>query len=110
MDKATNDPGNKRLTRLSRRRTELLQVLDHPEIPSHTNASENELRNFVTKRKISGSTMSRNGRIARGCLLGLMKTCQKLGLSFWHYLDDRLGIGAPGRAIPPLLALIVAKA
>ena len=49
---------DKLLERLHRRKTELLKVLDHPEIPLHTNASENDLRSFVTKRKISGGTMS----------------------------------------------------
>ncbi|MHC2296126.1 hypothetical protein ACVJBD_000332 [Rhizobium mongolense] len=61
-----------------------LKVLDHPDIPLHTNASENALRTFVTKRKISGGTMSRDGRVARDTMLGLMKTCQKLGLSFYR--------------------------
>ncbi|MBY3211781.1 hypothetical protein [Rhizobium laguerreae] len=35
-----------------------------------------------SKRKISGGTVSRNGRQARDSMLSLMKTCQKLGLSF----------------------------
>ncbi|WP_053253235.1 hypothetical protein [Ensifer adhaerens] len=52
--------------------------------------------------------MSRDGRIARDTMLGLMKTCRKLRLSFWQYLGDRLGID--GRAIPPLAALVTAKA
>src|SRR3954471_9395413 len=46
------------LARLHRRRTELLRVLERPEIPLHTNASENDIRACVTKRKISGGTMS----------------------------------------------------
>ncbi|WP_409527226.1 transposase [Rhizobium sp. P28RR-XV] len=96
------------LVRLHRRKDELLKVLERPEIPLHTNASENDLRTFVTKRKISGGTMSRDGRIARDTLLGLMKTCKKLGLSFWHYLGDRLGI--PGQVISPLASILVAKA
>jgi DNA-binding transcriptional MerR regulator len=100
---------DKLLWRLSRRKAELLCVLERPEIPLHTNASERDLRSFVTKRKISGGTMSRDGRIARDTLLGLMKTCQKLGLSFWHYLGDRLGIGSP-EVIPPLPTLIAARA
>ena len=33
---------------------ELLLVLDRPDIPLHTNGSENDVRSFVTKRKISG--------------------------------------------------------
>ena len=61
------------------------------DIPLHTNASENDIRAFVIKRKISGGTMSHNGRLARDTMLGLMKTCRKLGVSFYHYLGDRLG-------------------
>ncbi|PSS64573.1 hypothetical protein C6558_13395 [Ensifer sp. NM-2] len=99
---------DKLLARLSRRKDELLKVLERPGIPLHTNASENDLRSFVTKRKISGGTMSRDGRVARDTMLGLMKTCRKLGLSFWHYLGDRLGL--EGQAIPPLAALVAARA
>ena len=102
------DDLDKLLLRLSRRKADLLRVLERPEIPLHTNASENDLRGFVIKRKISGGPMSRDGRIARDTLLGLMKTCQKLGLSFWHYLGDRLGIGSPV-VIPPLATLIAER-
>ncbi len=100
---------DKLLFRLRRRKPELLRVLERPEIPLHTNASERDLRGFVIKRKISGGTVSRNGRQARDSLLGLMKTCQKLGLSFWHYLGDRLGICTSHPAIPPLAIMIVAR-
>lgn len=93
---------------LHRRKDELLKVLEYPHIPLHTNASENDLRTFVTKRKISGGTMSRDGRVARDTVLGLMKTCKKLGLSFWHYLGDRLGIS--GNVVPPLTSLVIAGA
>jgi len=96
------------LVRLHRRKNELLKVLAHPHIPLHTNASENDLRTFVTKRKISGGTMSRDGRVARDTMLGLMKTCKKLGLSFWHYLGGRLGIS--GNVVPPLTSLVIAGA
>lgn len=75
---------DKLLARLLRRKTELLNVLDHRDIPLHTNASENDLRTLVTKRKISGGMMSRDGRVACDVILGLMKTCQKLGLSFYR--------------------------
>ncbi|KSV65437.1 hypothetical protein N182_35745 [Sinorhizobium sp. GL2] len=86
----------------------MLKVLERPGTPLHTNASENELRSFVTKRKISGGTMSREGRVARDTMRGLMKTCRKLGLSFWHYLGDRLQLEGP--PIPPLATLVAAKA
>ncbi len=79
------------LARLHRRKRELLRVLEKPEIPLHTNGSERDIRAHVIKRKISGGTMSEAGRTARDVLLGLMKTCQKLKISFWAYLGDRLG-------------------
>jgi hypothetical protein len=93
------------LARLHRRKAELLRVLERPEIPLHTNGSENDIRACVTKRKISGGTMSEEGRTARDVLLGLLKTCRKLGVSFYRYLGDRLGV--PGiEPIPPLPGLV----
>ena len=93
------------LKRLHRRKHELLRGLDRPEIPLHTNGSENDIRAFVTKRKISGGTVSDAGRDARDVLLGLMKTCTKLGVSFFAYLGDRLDIPAQA-PIPPLPDLL----
>lgn len=97
------------LARLHRRREELLKVLDRPEIPLHTNASENDLRACVTKRKISGGTMSIQGRQARDVMLGLMKTCRKLGISFFTYLGDRIGLKFGNQKIPPLAQFIAAS-
>ena len=97
------------LARLHARKDELLLVLDRPEIPLHTNGSENDLRAHVTKRKISGGTWSEAGRDARDACLGLIKTCQKQGLTFFDYLGARLGVpGAP--LIPPLPDLVRARA
>ncbi|MBA1158915.1 IS66 family transposase [Microvirga mediterraneensis] len=98
------------LARLSRRKNELLRVLERPEIPLHTNVSENDLRAWVTKRKISGGTMSVDGRVARDVMLGLSKTCRKLGLSFFTYLGDRLGLNPDQPKIPPLADLIIRTA
>jgi hypothetical protein len=52
-------------------------VLDRPEIPLHTNGSENDVRCQVTKRKVSGGTRSDMGRDCRDAFLGLNKTCAK---------------------------------
>src|SRR5712672_2719489 len=92
------------LTRLFRHKDALLRVLQRPEIPLNTNASENDIRAFVTKRKISGGTVSHKGRDARDIMLGLAKTCMKLKLSFYEFLGSRLGL--PGTPIPPLAELI----
>ncbi|WP_306752780.1 hypothetical protein [Paracoccus actinidiae] len=40
----------------------------------------------MTKRRISDGTMSADGRLARDVMLGLVKTCSKLGVSFFAYL------------------------
>ena len=93
------------LKRLYANKDELLVVLDRPEIPLNTNGSENDIRACVTRRKISGGTRSEAGKQARDTFLGLMKTCKKLGMSFWDYLGDRLSVpGAPH--IPPLPELV----
>jgi hypothetical protein len=80
------------LARLHRRKADLLRVLDRPEIPLHTNGSENDIRAFVTKRKISGGTVSQAGRTARDVMLGLAKTCAKQGVSFYRFLGDRFAV------------------
>ena len=92
------------LKRLHRHKDDLLRVLERPEIPLNTNASENDIRAFVTKRKISGGTVSVKGRDARDVMLGLAKTCMKLKLSFYQFVGDRLGI--PGPKIPDLATLV----
>ncbi len=92
------------LKRLHRHKNELLRVLDRPAIPLNANASENDIRAFVTKRKISGGTVSDKGRDARDVMLGLAKTCMKLKLSFYDFIGDRLAI--PGPKIPDLATLV----
>lgn len=80
------------LARIHKRKTELLLVLERPELPLHTNGSENDIRAHVTRRKLSGGTKSDDGKHCRDSFLGLKKTCQKLDISFWQYLGDRLKI------------------
>ena len=89
------------VARLRANKAELLLVLDRPEIPLHTNGSESDIRCLVTKRKISGGTRSAAGKRARDTFLGLLKTCAKLGVSFWDYLGARLKI--PDAAAVPWL-------
>src|ERR1700745_1447482 len=96
------------LARLYANKRELLMVLDRPEIPLHTNGSENDIRCQVTKRKGSGGTRSDTGRDCRDGFLSLNKTCAKIGVAFWHYLGARLAVpGAP--SIPHLAQLVSAN-
>jgi hypothetical protein len=78
------------LKRIYKNKSELLLVLERPDIPLHNNGAENAIREYVKKRKISGSTRSESGRRCRDTFTSLKKTCRKLGLSFWQYLKDRI--------------------
>jgi hypothetical protein len=75
---------------MKQNKAELLLVLDRREIPLHNNLRENDIREYVKKRKISGSTRSEAGRQCRDAFTSLKKTCKKLGIRFWDYLNDRV--------------------
>ena len=83
-------------------------MLDRPDIPLHTNGSENDIRAHVTRRKVSGGTRPDAGRDCRDAVLGLMKTCSKQAIRFWDYLGDRPGV--PGAATVPRLADLIRPA
>jgi len=86
---------------------DLLRVLERPEIPLHNNAEESDIREFVKRRKISGGTHSDPGRRCRDTFASLKKTCRKLGIRFWDFLQDRIrGLGQ----LPRLADLIRQKA
>ena len=61
----------------------------------------------ISKRQVARLLTA--GSAARDAGLGLLKTCRKLGISFFAYLGARLGVpGAP--VIPPLPDLVRARA
>ncbi|MEG4508544.1 hypothetical protein QUA86_34580 [Microcoleus sp. F6_B6] len=78
-------------------------LLPWPFLPLHTNAAETDIREYVTRRKISEGTRNENGRQARDTFTGLKKTCWKLGISFWQYLLSRF---KQDEIIPPLADVI----
>jgi hypothetical protein len=78
------------LEKANKNKTELLLVLERPEVPLHNNTSERDIREYVKKRKISGSTRSEDGKKCRDTFASLKKTCKKQKVSFWKYLEDRL--------------------
>ena len=94
---------NQALKRLYNNREELLLVLRYPKLPLHNNLSERDIREYVKKRKISGSTRSDEGRRSRDTFASLRKTCLKLKVNFWDYLIDR---HSKTFAIPQLSHLI----
>lgn len=91
------------LERLHKNKSELLMVLERPDLPIHNNGAEEGLRDYVKIRKVSGGTRSDLGRRCRDTFASLKKTCRKLGISFWRFLGDRLGGDS---SIPHLADLI----
>lgn len=100
---------NQALKRLLLNKDELLLALRRPDIPLHNNSAENAIREYVKKRKISGGTRSDTGRRARDTFISLKKTCRKLGLSFWQYLNDRVSGLGKIPSLPDLIKVRVSK-
>ena len=94
---------NEALQRIYNNKSELLLVLSRPDIPLHNNLSENDIREYVKRHKISGSTRSDSGKLCRDSFTSLKKTCRKLGISFWEYLRDRIH---RRNQIPPLWEIL----
>jgi hypothetical protein len=96
-----------RIAKTRAKRTELLQVLAHPEIPLHNNPAELGARRRVRKRDVSFGPRTAPGARAWDTFQTLVATTQKLGVSFYAYVRDRL-LGAD--QVPRLDALIAARA
>ena len=104
VDQKTDFPSiNAVLKDMREAKADMLRVLQRPKVPLHNNTSESHLRDYVKKRKISGSTRSEAGRRCRDTFASLKKTCRCLGVRFWDYLIDR--VRGPDK-IPRLADLI----
>ncbi len=67
----------------------LLAVLRYPFVPLHNNICEQDLRENVIKRKVSGGTKTKIGTTSWDVGLSLVHTCRKLKISFYDYIKDR---------------------
>jgi hypothetical protein len=86
---------NRVLRRLHRNGQALLCVLDRPEIALHNNSAESDIREYVKKRKISGST--RSGAPAGAAAIRLPRS-KRLAASTGFHSGP---ICATGSSIPP---------
>ena len=83
--------------------SELLLVLEHPELPLHNNPAELAARTMVQRRNISYATQTNEGTKAWDIFLSLVATTRKLGISFFEYARDRV---SQTGTIPSLAAMI----
>lgn len=90
LRKVTSLSLNKQLRKTYAKKDKLLKVLERSETPLHNNGTETDAREMVIKRKVSGGTRSEEGKKCRDTFVSLKKTCGKLGITFWSYLQDRV--------------------
>jgi hypothetical protein len=84
------DALDKLIARTQAHKAALLMVLHHPEIPLHNNPAELGARRRVCKRRVSYGPNSEHELCAWDTFMSLAATTQALGISFFHYLRDRL--------------------
>ena len=98
---------DERITKTRTKKSCLLRVLGHPDIPLHNNPAELGARARVRKRDVSFGPRTREGATAWDTCMTLAATATKLGVSSSHYIHDRVS-GAS--QMPSLADLIVARA
>lgn len=85
----------------------LLLALKYPELPLHNNAAELAVRQRVRKRDVSFGPRTQDGVQAWDTFATLAATTKKLGVSFYHYLHDRI---SAENQIPSLDILVKLRA
>jgi hypothetical protein len=89
------------------KKASLLLVLSHPEIALHNNPAELGARQRVRKRAISFGPRTAEGAKAWDTFMSLAATTKQLGISFYHYIHDRI---SGYQQIPPLDQIIDERA
>ena len=101
------DALDQRITKTKAKKHSLLLVLQYPELPLHNNASELGVRQRVRKRDVSFGPRTEDGARAWDTFETLAETTKKLGVSFYHYLIDRI---SGTNQIQPLADLVSLRA
>jgi hypothetical protein len=95
-----------RIAKTQLKRASLLLVLEHPEIPLHNYPAELGARQRVRKRDVSFGPQTADGAQAWDTFQTLTATAQKLGVSIYHYIRDRV---TAAYELPSLADLIMER-
>ena len=96
---------DERIAKTRAKKACLLMVLSHPEIPLHNHPAELGARARVRKRDVSFGPRTREGAKAWDTFMTLAESATKLGVSFYHYIHDRVS----GASQMPSLADLIAE-
>jgi len=81
---------DERIAKCKAKKNNLLQVLEHPELPLHNNEAELGARQRKPKENISYGPRSDEGANGWDIGLTLVATAKKLGVNIFSYLHDRV--------------------
>src|SRR5438132_2178570 len=95
---------DERIAKTRAKKSCLLMVLAHPEIPLHNNPAELGARARVRKRDVSFGPRTRDGAKAWDTFMTLVETATKLGVSFYHDIHDRVSGASQLPSLADLLA------
>lgn len=98
---------DERIALTQAKKAELLQVLQHPELPLHNNPAELAARRRVRKRDASFGPRTADGAKAWDTFHTLAATTQQLGVSLYAFIRDRL---TKTGQVRPLADLITERA
>jgi len=84
------DALDQRIAKTKAKKSSMLLVLDHPEIPLHNNPAELGARKRVRKRVVSFGTRTILGTKAWDTFMSISATAKKLGINFYDYICDRI--------------------
>ena len=96
---------DERMAKTRAKQSCLLMVLAPPEIPLHNNPAELGARARVRKRDVSFGPRTHEGARAWDTFMTLAATATKLGVSFYHYIQDRIS----GTSQMPSLADLIGE-
>jgi len=109
-DLFTNQTGydglDQKIVNTKAKKDSLLLVLQYSELPLNNNASELGVRQRVRKREVSFGPRTENGVKSWDTFATLAETAKKLGVSFYHYLVDRI---SGTTQIQPLADLVLLR-
>jgi len=101
------DSLDQRIAKTKAKKQSLLWVLKYPDIPLHNNSAELGARQRVRKRDVSFTTRNKDGTKALDTFSSLVATAKKLGVSFYHFIYDRI---SENYAMPSFANLIDQRA
>jgi len=101
------DALDQRIAKTKSKKSSMLLVLDHPEIPLHNNPAELGARKRVRKRVVSFGTRTILGTNAWDTFMSISATAKKLGINFYDYICDRISVACQ---MPSMAELITKRA